>query len=90
MRPPRMHVLGMWAELATGVPTLNGYSGQFPANWPLADVTVSNPDERKRVLGNIKLWTDTHPADFSNVCWVLPDESVPPRKSLTVLPMPMR
>jgi hypothetical protein len=90
IRPPRMHVLGMWAELATGVPTLNGYSGQFPPNWPLGDITVSNPAERKRVLENIKLWTDAHPADFTNVCWVLPDGSVPPRKSLTVLSMPMR
>jgi hypothetical protein len=75
--PEIMHVMGMWAGLKTGVPTVNGYSGQFPPHWPLADVAVANLADRRRVLANIDLWTDAHRADFENLCWILPDPVVP-------------
>lgn len=77
--PEIMHIMGMWAELFTGVPTLNGYSGQFPPHWPLSDVAIANMAERDQVLEEIELWIDEHPADFDqrtgNVCWVLPESA---------------
>ena len=35
--PPfsRHHLDAMWASLATGVPTVNGYSGHAPRSWHL-------------------------------------------------------
>lgn len=87
-RPPAVHILGMWAELATGVPTLNGYSGSIPPQWPLRDVRVTNDADRKRVLENVELWMQLHPHDFGNVCWVLPEPPGSMNVSLQVIQHP--
>jgi hypothetical protein len=34
----------MWASLATGLPTINGYSGHFPRDWDPLLYVDSNPD----------------------------------------------
>jgi hypothetical protein len=86
--PEIMQIIGMWAELRTGVPSLNGYSGQFPPHWPLTDVSVSNVAERDQMRQNIERWMASHPADFKNVCWVLPEDGVKPRSSMVVLSLP--
>jgi hypothetical protein len=73
--PEIMHVMGMWAQLDAGIPTLNGYSGNVPPGWPLMDVAVTHFADRARVLNNIERWASSHAMDIKNVCWVLPEES---------------
>ena len=68
-----MHLLGMWAQLFSGVPTLNGYSGQIPPGWPLGDVAIANRVDRVRLYASIKSWMEHHGAEIENVCWIAPD-----------------
>ena len=40
---PRPHILAMHAQLRTGIPTANGYSGQFPnSEWPFTNPSGQN------------------------------------------------
>jgi hypothetical protein len=68
-----MHIFAMWAELKSGVPTLNGYSGQVPPAWPLGDVSVAGPPDRERLVAAIRDWMGRHPREIENVCWITPD-----------------
>ena len=70
---PWMHIFAMWAELQSGVPTLNGYSGQVPPAWPLGDVSVAGPPDRVRLVAAIREWMGRHPREIENVCWITPD-----------------
>jgi hypothetical protein len=70
---PWMHLFAMWAELQSGVPTLNGYSGQVPPAWPLGDVSVAGPLDHERLVAAIREWMGRHPQEIENVCWVTPD-----------------
>jgi hypothetical protein len=67
-----MHIFAMWAELRSGIPTLNGYSGQVPPDWPLADVSMAGPEDRERIPAAIRDWMSRHPHEIKNVCWVTP------------------
>jgi hypothetical protein len=40
----RYQLDAMWASLATGFPTINGYSGHFPRDWVPLFYVDSNPD----------------------------------------------
>jgi hypothetical protein len=72
---PIMHLLGMWTSLASGLPSLNGYSGQVPAGWPLGDVSIADDEDRKRLTSAIKTWMRLYPAEIENVCWIAPGAS---------------
>ena len=69
---PLMHLFGMWAGMSSGLPTLNGYSGQVPAGWPLGDVSIADDADRTRLSSAIKNWMRLHPAEIENVCWIAP------------------
>jgi hypothetical protein len=69
---PWMHLIGMWAELASGIPTLNGYSGQRPPGWPLDNVAITDRFDRLRLYEDIQSWMLAHPAQIENVCWLSP------------------
>jgi hypothetical protein len=66
------HLLGMWAGLDSEVPTLNGFSGQTPPEWPLGDVTIADRFDRLRLFEGIRIWLLKHPSKIDNVCWVTP------------------
>ncbi len=70
-----MHLLGMWAGVASGLPSLNGYSGQVPAGWPLGDVSIGDDQDRKRLTSAIKTWIRLNPGEIENVCWIAPGAS---------------
>ena len=72
-----MHIFGMWAELYSGIPTLNGYSGQFPPDWPLGNVAIGNRVDRLRLYEALKSWMEEHPSQIDNVCWIEPDAPAP-------------
>ena len=70
---PWMHIYGMWAELLSGLPTLNGYSGQVPPGWPLENVAIANRADHDRLYTGIQDWMRRYPQELDNVCWITPD-----------------
>ena len=66
-----MQLIGMWAELSAGIPTLNGYSGHWAPDWPFINAGISNRLDRVRLYEGIRDWVLRHP-QINNVCWVTP------------------
>jgi hypothetical protein len=55
------HLLAMWAEIQTGVPTVNGYSGAPPPGWlPLYQADVLGDPDLPRVARALKDWATRH------------------------------
>ncbi len=61
------HLDAMAAALETGVPTLNGYSGNFPAGWNLHQMT-SMP--REAAQSAVKNWLSRHQLDAETHCFI--------------------
>jgi hypothetical protein len=60
----------MWAGLYVGVPTLNGYSGNFPPGWPLRDTNIRFEGDERRVSAAIGFWLRRNSLDPQGICWV--------------------
>jgi hypothetical protein len=62
--PPPMfcqtQIDGMWAQLETGVPTLNVYSGREPPGWNLADNELSQGQSAAPLRWAIAEWLTIH------------------------------
>jgi hypothetical protein len=57
--PWKYHLDAMWAQLAVGSPTVNGYSGFQAAGWlPLYDNVVRDEDDRARLGRALTQWLD--------------------------------
>src|SRR5262249_14265849 len=54
----------MWAELATGRPTLNGYSGCNPPDWPFSDEHPSAVEE------SLRDWVRKYHLDPEKIHWI--------------------
>ena len=54
--PWRAQIDALWVADATGVPTLNGYSGNTPPGWGLEDCLVHGPDDRARLDAAVAAW----------------------------------
>jgi hypothetical protein len=54
----------MWAELATGRPTLNGYSGCNPPDWPFSDEHPSAVEE------SLHGWVRKYHLDPEKIHWI--------------------
>jgi hypothetical protein len=52
----RSQVDAMWAADVSGVPTLNGYSGNYPPRWPLDDCLVRGPKDQARLSSAVEAW----------------------------------
>jgi hypothetical protein len=72
------HLAGMWAGLASGLPTLNGFSGQTAPGWPLGDADIADRFDRRRLFEGIRVWVLKHPSTIDNVCWITPGTSTFP------------
>lgn len=46
-----------WASILSGVPTLNGYSGNQPKKWDLMQNIIINGEDLKRIYKNLNLWS---------------------------------
>jgi hypothetical protein len=46
----------LWVADATGVPTLNGYSGNSPPGWELEDPFVRGPEDGARLDAAVAAW----------------------------------
>jgi hypothetical protein len=54
--PWHAQIDALWVADATGVPTLNGYSGNSPPGWGLQDPFVRGPEDRARLDAAVAAW----------------------------------
>jgi Ig-like domain from next to BRCA1 gene len=60
----------MWAGIEAKVPTINGYSGQSPANWALGDTNLRSAFDDNRVAQAAQLWVNSQPSlRGKKLCW---------------------
>lgn len=52
----RSQIDALWATQASGVPTLNGYSGNSPPGWLLEDCLERGPADRARLDAAVEAW----------------------------------
>ena len=66
------HLDAMWAELQTGVPTINGYSGSSPPGWlTLYASNITRDGDRERVQGALAGWASRHSMSPERVGWIV-------------------
>jgi hypothetical protein len=65
------HLDAMWAQMVTGVPTVNGYSSNLPPGWePLLDNQVHGPGDEKRLEKLLSDWLVPRGRDPRKTCVV--------------------
>lgn len=52
----KIHVDAMFGQLESGIPTLNGYSGNFPPLWPFHDPYMVSAVDQARIHAQIANW----------------------------------
>ena len=61
----------MWAALHSGIPTINGYSGNFPPGWnELLHDLIHAPADRARLSAALARWIAAHSLDPRRFCWI--------------------
>ena len=79
-QPWETHVDAMWVELATGVPTINGYSSNFPPGWmPLFDHAIQpdRPTDEPRLRAALAEWMRRHGRSMERACWLEMKDAAP-------------
>jgi hypothetical protein len=67
------HLDAMWAGLGAGVPTVNGYSGGFPAGWiPLAPLAIGSAADERRLSAALGKWCRVHGLQPERMLWLRP------------------
>jgi hypothetical protein len=61
----------MYAALAAGIPTVNGYSGNAPRGWDLEQTAIREEEDRARVQAKLDAWVRASGL-ASRVCHVVP------------------
>ena len=65
------HLDAMWASLATGIPTINGYSGGSPRDWePLKEINLRDDRDRDRLGAALLRWAEAHGLRPGQICWI--------------------
>ncbi len=64
------HLDAMGAELETGVPTINGYSGNFPPQYPFANPLIREDKDLGDIEAWRKDWCERHGLDLDSVAWI--------------------
>jgi hypothetical protein len=61
----------MWASLESGVPTINGYSGNFPPGWyPLFDSNIQDECHVLCLEASLRHWASAHGLPLERVGWI--------------------
>jgi hypothetical protein len=69
--PPWKYQLdAMWAGIETGLPTVNGYCGNFPPEWNLYDANIWAPEDEWDVVYGLQRWSRASFLDVQTVCWI--------------------
>jgi hypothetical protein len=66
----RFHLDAMWAQMATGVPTINGYSGYQPAGWTFYPTVIYAPRDEAVLENGLQKWVRKHQLNRSRLCWI--------------------
>ncbi len=66
----KWHLDAMWAATLSGVPTINGYSGNFPPGWDLYRSVIRNKADERRIAVALRSWIARHSQHLSRVQWV--------------------
>lgn len=59
-----------WASLESGVPTVNGYSGNWPRGWQLHQHAIADEAKREELREELKRWLSSRKVSEGEVCWV--------------------
>lgn len=70
-----LHDEAAWVALATGIPTVNGRSGNVPGGWGLARPGFRTPGERAMLEARLRRWARRSGFDPAAVAWVKVDAS---------------
>jgi hypothetical protein len=69
--PNQYHVDAMWAQMETGVPTINGYSGASPPGWTsLYYLSVNGEIDIDRLGQALGQWAGRHRLQPGEICWI--------------------
>jgi hypothetical protein len=72
------NVNALGVQLRTGLPTVNGYSGNQPLKWPFLDWKIHTDADREAVAAALVEWARLHRMDESRITWIrVPRESLP-------------
>ena len=69
--PPvfKYQIDAMWAQRKSGVPTINGFSGNTPPHWKLP-MPIFNKNDEQTLGNNLSLWTRMNGIQRDRVCWI--------------------
>ena len=71
--PPQyeLQIDAMWAALQTGIPTLNGYSGNLPRGWwDLWENSWVDQQSERRMQEALARWEMFNHLDPTRICWI--------------------
>jgi hypothetical protein len=75
----QIHLEAMWAGWLTGVPTVNGYSGNAPPGWAFGDPVLDDRNDERRLSAALESWKRRWPrlADEKPLQWIrIPQEDL--------------
>jgi hypothetical protein len=65
------HLDAMWAQIETGVPTINGYTGASPPGWlPLYESNVNSEMDIDRIGRALDQWAERNRLERETICWI--------------------
>ena len=67
------HNVALWAQISTGIPTVNASSGSMPPHWGFEDTRIGSDVDYKRLRQALLLWERDHPT-LRQVCWLRPKD----------------
>ncbi len=68
--PWKYQLDAMWASIESGIPTINGYSGNSPPGWNLSDNRISNRNDLIHIGRSLKKWASDRKVPLSESCWL--------------------
>ena len=61
----------MMASLSSNMPTINGYSGNFPPKWrSFYDANTGRSNSRELFLMDLAAWAKEHGLDMEDIQWI--------------------
>ncbi len=60
----------MWAQMESGVPTLNGYSGNVPPGWSLGNNLIRSSSDDARIRSAAQTWLQRNSLIFGDLCLI--------------------
>jgi hypothetical protein len=66
----KYHLDAMWAGVETGVPTMNGYSGHQPKDWPFFFPWLRARGDEDRLARGAREWLASKGVADQRVCWI--------------------